>query len=213
MPNPEFVREELQRLIPPLLRRLKAGQAREECFRLLFKAYYSRVHNSFPAQRVSREDREDLTQEVFLRVYRSIEDCPEDVEGFERWLFTIARNVFLTWLQKSSRLKRRGLEVQPDSAGEGGFGETELREPHDSARGAALDRILVGERAELLHRAIREMPEQMRACVLMRVGQDRTYREIARLLGLAEGTVKAHLHRARMWLRTALGPYFEDFDL
>lgn len=212
MPNPEVVRPESRELVLSLLRNLKRHIDREESFRRLYKIYYSRIYHSFRGAQLSPEDRKDVTQDVFLRVYRGLEGCPEDVEGFERWLTTVARNAFRTWFQKTRRLKRSGLEVPlSDSSGE--EGAPEVQDPRDPSGGAALEALLEEERARLLHRAIDEMPEQMRACVLLRVGQDRTYAEIARLLGLAEGTVKAHLHRARMWLRTALGSHFEDFDV
>ena len=211
MPDPNAARSESRELVGSLLRKLKEGD--DESFRQLFAIYYARVRGFF-SPRLLLEDRKDLTQEVFLRVYRGLEGCPEDIEGFERWLFTVARNVLLSWLEKSRRLKRQGWEVPLTGAfGEDETGVPEIKDPREPARGAALKRLLEGERSRLLHQAIEKMPEQMRACVRLRVGQDRSYAEIASILGLAEGTVKAHLHRARVWLRTALGSYFEDFEL
>jgi len=212
MSEPEAVRTEAQGQVLSLLHKLKRGFDREESFRLLFRIYYPRIRGSF-SHIVPPEERKDLTQEVFLRIHRGLESCPGDVAGFERWLFTVAHNVFLSWLQKSQRLKRRGWEVPLSSTHEEDAGEPEIKDPREPLRGAALKRLLEEERARLLHQAIGKMPEQMRACVMLRVGQDRSYGEIASLLGLAEGTVKAHLHRARVWLRTALGSYFEDFEL
>lgn len=185
----------------------KPNHDRQGIFRSLYDRYHSRIYRSFPAGRVSREDRQDLTQEVFLRVYRGLDRSPDDPAGFERWLMTVARNFFRTWLKRS-----RSLEPFPAQGSED-RGELELADPGEPPQGTALSRLLENERAQLLHEAIEAMPDQMRACVLLRVGQDLTYREIAIVLGLAEGTVKAHLFRARALLRTSMGAYFEDFCL
>ena len=211
MPNSEIAGEDPEQLILSLLRKLKDGIDRDESFRQLFAIYYARVRRSFP-HRVPPEERQDLIQEVFLRVYRGLRGWPEDVEGFEHWLFAVARNVYRNWLQSRQRLKRQGWEVSLSGTLKED-GESELADAQKPPQDTVLEHLLQGERARLLHRAIEDMPEQMRACVLLRVGQDLKYREISTALGLAEGTVKAHLNRAKMWLRNALGPYFEDFDL
>jgi RNA polymerase sigma-70 factor (ECF subfamily) len=196
-----------------LLHKLKRNINREESFRQLFAIYYPRVRGSF-FYSLPWEERKDLTQEVFLRVFRGLEGCPEDVEGFERWLAAVVRNVLRNWFQRSRRFKRQGQEVSFSSlSGEDDALELEVKDFREPSGEAALQRLLEGERARLLHQAIEKMPEQMRACVMLRVGQDRSYREVAGLLGLALGTVKAHLHQARERLRSALGAYFEDFEL
>lgn len=197
--------------IRSLLYKLRRNIDRDESFGQLFAIYYPRVRGFFLC--LPLEERKDLAQEVFLRVFRGLERCPEDVEGFERWLAAVSRNVLRNWLQKSRRLKRRGWETPFSTVSGDDAEEPELKDPRDHPRGAALQRLLEGERARLLREAVGRMPEQMRACVMLRVGQDRSYREIAALLGLAQGTVKAHLHQARERLRKTLGSYFEDYEL
>ena len=195
-----------------LLRDLNRGIAREERFRQLFEAYYGRVRQGF--RRMPPAEREDLTQRVFLRVVSGFGKLPEDFEGFERWLSVVVRNVFRSWWTWSSRQKRRGEVVtMPADGAEVSAALPELEGQLEPAHGTALERLLVEERARLLHEAIGRMPEQMRACIRLRVGQERSNLEIASLLGLAEGTVKAHLHHARERLRSELGSYFQGFEL
>ncbi len=196
-----------------LLRDLNRGIAREERFQRLFEIYYGRVRGGC-FRRLPPAEREDLTQQVFLKVLSGLGRLPEDLEGFERWLSVVARNVLRSWWTWSTRQKRRGREATLAADGtDGSAALPELEEANEPAHGTALERLLAEERARLLREAIESMPGQMRACIRLRVGQERSHREIASLLGLAEGTVKAHLHHARERLRSELGSYFEGFEL
>jgi RNA polymerase sigma-70 factor, ECF subfamily len=195
--SPGLRTDELERL----LYKLKRNVDRDACFGQMFRHYYSRVRHIF---RGIPEESEDLTQDVFLRVFRSLETCPEDIPGFERWLSTVAHNVLRSTLQRLRRSKRQGWKVPLSTVlGEG----AESFEPEDPNIPPRDVMLIEDERARMLAQAIERMPEMMYACVALRIGQNRTYEEIALVLGLAVGTVKAHLHHAREWLRKELKPH------
>ena len=102
-------REERER-IARAVRQFKRGRDRERSFRLLFDHYYGVVQGFF-AQRVSTpEDRLDLTQETFLRVYKGLEGYRMEAD-FGTWLFRIAFNTHLKWLR--SLRSRRPASMDP----------------------------------------------------------------------------------------------------
>jgi RNA polymerase sigma-70 factor (ECF subfamily) len=191
-----------------LLGRLRAGQEREECFAALFRRFHDRVYRTFPGW-VPSAVRSELTQEVFLKVYRHLDTLPE--ERFEPWLHRVARRTFLSWYEAETRLKRRGVAVpweDPEARAGPAPGE---RQPSPAA--SPLDDALSRERQRVVRAAIEELPKQMRSCVLLRLHHDWSLEEIARVLRLAPGTVKAHLHGARSRLKSRLAAYFSEIRL
>lgn len=190
-----------------LLARLNAGENREEDFADLFRRYHDRVYRWFP-RTVAPAVRSELTQEVFLKVYRHMGKLPE--ERFEAWLYRVARRTFLSWYESETRLKRKGAVVSWDD----GEAQAELQAeaPGRAPQTSPLQDALSAERKQVLRAAIEELPTQMRSCVLLRLVHDRTIEEVARALRLAPGTVKAHLHAARARLKPRLAAYYSDID-
>jgi len=197
-------RDEFLRL---LVENLKAGVDAEESFAALFRRFYGRVYNTFASSRIPAETRKELTQDVFSKVYQHRESCP--AAAFDRWLLRIARTTFLSWFEREGRLKRRGREISWEDLGPG---EAEARAAGHSTDELPLERLLDRERAELLLRAVEELPDRMRQCVLLRSYQGLSEAEIAATLHMAVGTVKAHLHAARKRLRDRLDVELRTVD-
>lgn len=174
---------------------LKRGEDRERNSRILFDRYYGSVQRFFAKRVSSYEDRLDLTQETFLRVYRGIEGFRGDSQ-FGTWLFRVAHNTFLKW-----SMRKRVVTTPLESELEEGDAS---KEPADT-ESTPLEKTLDAERSELLLEAVGELPEQMRKCTLLRIEQDLSYREIGAVLHLSTETVKVHLFQARKKLRTSLG--------
>lgn len=191
-----------------LVARLKVEASRDEGFTALFRRFHDRVYRSFPGW-VAPAVRSELTQEVFLKVYRHADTLPE--ECFERWLHRVSRRTFLSWYESENRLKRKSVVVPwEDPQAQAGLQPSQkLKSPRPSPLDDALD----AERQRVLRAAIEELPTQMRSCVLLRVVHDRTIEEVARALRLAPGTVKAHLHAARARLKPRLHAFFSEIDL
>ena len=135
---------------------------------------------------VGRHDlAEDLTQEIFLKIFRAL-DTFDRRANFQTWLISVSRNLCIDHyrsVRKERELVDRNVDaedVPPVS-----------REPDALA---ALER---GDRRMLLHRALEQLPETLRTAVLMRDIQEQSYRDIARALDLPEGTVKSRINRGR----------------
>ena len=137
----------------------------------------------------NRHDAEDLTQEVFVRVFRSLSQYTPGT--FEGWLHRITTNLFLDGVRRKARIR---FDALPDDAGDRLAG----REPgpaqvyddanYDPDVQAALD----------------QLPAEFRAAVVLCDVEGLTYEEIADVLGVKLGTVRSRIHRGRSQLRTAL---------
>lgn len=191
----------------------QAGIDREENFRRLFERYYRPVYRFFEKRGFSREECRDLTQETFIRVYIGMAGFRGEAR-FETWLFHIATNTYMKELRHRSAQKRAGHHIPLDDSGTAQTSASEGRTVVDPAsdRGP-LDDVLNGEQRQVLRQAIASLPEQMRKCLLLRLYQELSYKEIARVMRLSEETVKAHLYQARQRLRAQLADYFGEIEL
>jgi RNA polymerase sigma-70 factor (ECF subfamily) len=199
--------------IEAIVKRLRDDVSREESFRLLFDRFYGPLFRFFEHRGFSREECQDLIQETFLRVYRSI-DAFRGEARWEHWLFRIAANTASKAWRHRAAAKRAGGVVSWDGTD---MEDLSPAAAGGSLRGAAastqLRQLLDNERRELLTQALDGLPAQMRRCVRLRMLQDLDYREIAEILQISPSTVKVQLFKARKRLQMELGGSFADFDL
>jgi RNA polymerase sigma-70 factor, ECF subfamily len=137
----------------------------------------------------NQHDAEDLTQEVFVRVFRAL---PSYTPGtFEGWLHRITTNLFLDLARRRQRIRFEGLA---DEA----VGQLSCDEPSPSQAFDA--RHLDADITE----ALRALPPEYRAAVVLCDIEGLSYEEIADALGVKLGTVRSRIHRGRAQLRAAL---------
>ena len=184
----------------------QAGEDPEGSFRVLFEHYYASVRRFFSKRVFSTEDRLDLTQETFLRVYTGLEGFRRESK-FDTWLFRIAHNTHLKWLRHLRPDETDAVSL-PGEEGHGGTGTAEITAIATDER--ALDEMLLDEKQHLLRDAIQELPTQMRESTELRVYQELSYREISAAMHLSVDTVKFHLFQARKKLKKRLK---NDLDL
>jgi RNA polymerase sigma-70 factor (ECF subfamily) len=155
-------------------------------FELLFEKYRGPVYGFARRMLGNSASAEDACQETFLRMVTSA-GTYEPSARFRAWLFTIARNCCLNMLRRP-----RVLTLLPES-------------PVPDRRTAAPP--VAAARAECdgcLEQAIAELPEAWREAFLLRYRHALEYQEIADVTGQPLGTVKTHIHRARLQLAIAL---------
>ena len=177
-----------------------------ESFQILFRRHFSQVHWFFQRKGIPAEDARDLTQEVFLSVYKGLPQLQEPSQ-FTGWLFVIARNVFHHHLEKQYAQKR---SWAPAGAGESRRSKFDPDTVADRSAASASDIVLDREKVAKLGEALRQLPSQMRRCLHLRLAEECSYEDIAVTMGISIGTVKSHIHRAREKLREELRPYFGD---
>lgn len=180
-----------------LLRRLRDRD--ERAFRELVEGHRDRVYNITFRMLGNRAEAEDVAQEVFISVFKTIDQFREEAK-FSTWLYRVTVN------HCKNRIKYLAVRHDRD--------RDELDDDHDphSANGAiggprpaAPDRALEGAQMEkLMQEAIASLDDDHRVVVVLRDIEDLSIEEICEITGLPDGTVKSRLHRARLVLRKKL---------
>ena len=173
----------------------------------LVKRHQKIVYVSLYQLAPERNDLQDLTQEVLLRVCRSIKSL-RNPKTFKYWMNRIITNLFYDELRKKPRrLQTSSLDAPQyqDDERSGGRDVPDKREmPHELALHSELD--------QHIQQAISELPEQFRTIIVLREIQGLSYEEIASLTNANIGTVKSRLARARGRLQEMLQPYINDLQ-
>jgi RNA polymerase sigma-70 factor (ECF subfamily) len=175
---------------PDFLDRLRAGDAR--AFEALVTAYQHRVFGVAARMLGSRVQAEDVAQEVFLRVHRSVAAFRGEAR-LSTWLYGITSRLCLSRLASPGRRHERASRPLTDDT---------LRDPADPAAHAER-----GELQAALGAAIAALPEERRIVMILRDVEGLSYEEIAAALELEPGTVRSRLHRARMEIKERLEPF------
>jgi len=180
-----------------LVSRFKAGE--EEVFEMLVRRYKSRVYNV--VFNLARDEHlsEDITQQVFIRMYRFLPYFGGKSK-FYTWLYRLMINLTLNNLKK---VKRNGFFKGVPSLKE----EVDLVERVRDESFSPPKVLLNKELAEKIKLAVGSLSEKLRAVFVLREFEDLSYAELAKILGCSRGTVKSRLFRAREELRKKLSPY------
>ena len=149
------------------------------------------------------QDRADLAQEVWIRVYRNIKRLQDPVK-FKSWLSRITTNLFYDELRKR---KRRKITVSLDAARPMDDGEMDWQVASDYP--TPEDDLTTREFYGQLKLALTNLPETFRTTIVLREIEDMTYEEIAEITGVSLGTVKSRIARARSKLQTILKQYLD----
>ena len=152
---------------------------------LVVRQHWRKVFNVAYKFVGKHDEAEDLTQDIFLRIFKSLETFDRRA-NFQTWLISVSRNLCIDHY-RSVRKERETIdrdidvnELSPASADQGPFAALEQR-----------DRVV------LLRRALGALPRTLRTAVVMRDIQELSYQEIADQLRLPEGTVKSRINRGR----------------
>jgi RNA polymerase sigma-70 factor (ECF subfamily) len=182
-----------------LMQRVRHGDT--EAFAALRERYAGRVFGFFFKALRDRADAEDLTQEVFLRLFRSRASYQPRAR-FTTWIFHITQNVARNALR--SRRRRPCVRLDPEAPGSQALFEGLLPD-----RGDAPSRPLeLSELAGQVRAAVAGLAGRQRTALELHQFHDRTYAEVAEELDMSPKAAKSLLYRARNQLREALTPLF-----
>jgi RNA polymerase sigma-70 factor (ECF subfamily) len=181
-----------------LMLRVKDGD--EDSFRVLLQKHRNPVIHFVFRMVQDRAIAEELSQEVFLRVYRS-RATYEPTAKFTTWLFRIATHLALNWLRdgRNERGHQR-LDAPRDSEEDGDMPAREVPDRKPSVE----QRMVYQTRLQEVKDAIALLPEKQRAAVLMHKYEEMEYSQIANVLECSESAVKSLLFRAYETLRARL---------
>jgi len=167
------------------------------------KAYVFACHMSFG----DSEEAQDLTQEVFLRLFRNIKKF-RGKSSFYTWFYRIVLNTCLD----EKRRRRRWERIFPfwrSTLNKGGQSKEESEEQPDLGKSSnPMTALNEKQLTREIQKALMSLPEKQRVAFQLKVFQEMSIREIAQVMGSAEGTVKSHLFRATHFLRKVL----KDWD-
>ena len=180
---------------------VKAGD--EQSFELLLQRYRTPLVNFIFRMVRSREQAEDLAQEVFIRVYRAREEYVPSAK-FTTWLFRIATNLALNSL-RDHRYQKLEMSIDAPLSTDAENGDERTFEIAE--RRPTIEQELVEQaRKQMIRHAIEKLPEKQRAAVLLHKYQELDYAEIAKILSCSESALKSLLFRAYESLRVELAP-------
>ncbi|MEJ8755885.1 sigma-70 family RNA polymerase sigma factor [Pontibacter sp. H259] len=163
-----------------ILEKFANPDSRNLAFNQLVRKYQQKVYWHIRKMVIEHEDADDLTQEVFLKVWKNLENFRQDAQLYT-WLYRIATNECLTFL--SSKKRKFFLPIN-DVA-------TELAEKIDSSTDISGDEIQLK-----LQKALLKLPDKQRLVFNMKYYDELKYEEISEILGTSVGALKASYHLA-----------------
>jgi len=178
-----------------LIAQVKCGNV--SAFRKLFDAYHVPVYGFVLRFLGSAHDAEDVTQEVFVKAYRKIKSL-RDARYFSSWLFRIAKNQALNYMERQRNKQVDSLEGDRERVERTSLNSDPVHSPQD--------RVEMAELEGLLQSALNDLPETLRSAFVLGVIEGYSYKEVAEMLKCSVGNVKARVFRARSLLTSKLKP-------
>lgn len=168
---------------------LKVQQGDANAFEALVTAYQKQVYSLALRTVGNPEDAADLSQEAFLRAYRSIGSFRGDSK-FSVWLYRLTTNICIDFLRSKGRKPTVSLTMENDDEETQELDVADDRfDPEENFQRAELQRAV--------QRGLNSLPEEFRTILVLRELEGMSYAEIGEILHLEEGTVKSRLFRAR----------------
>ena len=182
-------------VVASLVRRCNTGDA--AAWEEIVRRYQRRIYNICYRFAGSADDAEDLAQEVFIKVYRTLQTYDADRAAFTTWLTTITRNLLVDHFRKTKQ--DRVTDSIDASVTQEEDGRTLADQLEDSKKSP--DAVVQSHQAgAAVHGALQKLSPELREAVILRDLQDMDYKEIAAVLKVPEGTVKSRINRGRMEL-------------
>ena len=158
-----------------ILQLAREPRTREEGFRQLVLAYQHRLYQVIRRQLPSHEDADDVLQNTFLKVFRHL-DGFEGRSELYTWMYRIAQNEVFNFVKRNAKMKMVALENQVEKR----------EEPH----------LNPDELVRCLEMAVNGLPERQQMVFRMRYYDELSYKQMADILKLTEGALKASFHHA-----------------
>ena len=182
-----------------LVRRCVAGDA--VAWEEIVQRYNRRIYNICYRFAGSADDAQDLTQEVFIKMYRTLNSYDVGRGAFMTWVTTITRNLLVDHFRKSKQDRvTDSIDAAPSEHEDATPLSDKIQDRTPSPDASAQSR----ETRETVHRALQKLSPELREAVILRDLQDMDYREIAAVLRVPEGTVKSRINRGRAELARLL---------
>jgi RNA polymerase sigma-70 factor (ECF subfamily) len=195
-----------------LIARLQAGD--EAAVHELTERYGARIYQLALRHMKNREDAEEVTQDVLMKVYRKVGAFRGDA-ALSSWIYRITFNTAMSKLRNTRLARQADQEKERALAAAAAAGEERPRAPRQAADWSRMpdEELLKAQLREAVAEAIRELPEIYRAPVVLRDIEGLTTEEASSRLKLKDQTLKSRLHRGRLMLRERLRAFTTGLSL
>ena len=186
-------------VVASLVRRCLAGDA--VAWEEIVQRFHRRIYNICYRFTGSQDDAQDLAQEVFIKIYRTLNSYDVDKGAFMTWVATLTRNLLVDHFRKSKQDRLTDSMEEPTAVEDDGLSIATRIEDTGPSPDA---RLQTRETQEVVQKALQKLSPELREAVILRDLQDMDYREIALALKVPEGTVKSRINRGRTELARLL---------
>jgi RNA polymerase sigma-70 factor (ECF subfamily) len=176
----------------------KLQQGNEQAFKQLVENYQKLVVNTCFGMVHNTEDAEDIAQEVFIEVFRSIQNFRADSK-ISTWLYRIAVNRSLNFIRDNKR-KKWYHSIEDIVKGK----KQQLSEIQHGNNETPLSEMENSQRARIIHEAIDSLPENQKTAFTLNKYEDLSYKEISEVMDLSVSSVESLIHRAKIKLQKKL---------
>lgn len=165
-------------------------EGKEGAWEMLVNTYSKRVFNMAYQFTGSHEEAEDLTQEIFLKLYGSLTKYNFE-KNFTAWLLTLAKNYLIDEYRKTKWEKKQRDDFNEHLMNSDASDNPEVR-------------LLMGENNKILWEGLNHLASEVRMAIILKEIQGKKYEEVAEILNLPVGTIKSRINRGRLQLAKIL---------
>lgn len=184
--------EAAQEAVARLVRQCMAGDS--HAWQQLVTAQHRRIYAICYRFTGSSTDAEDLTQDVFLKLYRNLASFDAQKGSFQTWITTLARNLLVDHFRRT-RMER--VSDSLDASFDGEENSPTMADRLADKRPTQEQQVAGFELKSQIQNALKQLSPELREAVILRDLEDMDYKEIAQVLHIPEGTVKSRISRGR----------------
>ena len=182
-----------------LVRRCVSGDS--SAWEEIVQRYHRRIYNICYRFAGTSDDAQDLTQEVFIKMYRTLNSYDVGKGAFMTWVTTVTRNLLVDHFRKTKQDRMTdSIDTAPSEHEDAQPLSAQIADPSRSAH----EQVQSRETREAVHQALQKLSPELREAVILRDLQDMDYKDIAGALKVPEGTVKSRINRGRAELARLL---------
>jgi len=168
-------------------------QGNDAAWESIVNSYGRRIYNLSYRYTGRRDEAEDLTQEIFIKVYQNMKSYRSDAGTFQNWVLKVGRNLIIDHYRQTRRFQQAA-----------GTEEMETMNLKDDKVPNPLRAAEQLEASRFLQDGLQALSPELKEAIILRDLEGMAYQEIAELLGIPEGTVKSRINRGRLELAKLL---------
>ena len=198
---------EESQLTAVVIKRCLGGDA--SAWEEIVRTHNRRIYNICYRFTGSQDDAEDLTQEVFIRIYKTLKSYDLERGAFTTWVTTMTRNLLVDHFRKSKQDRMTDSMDASPAADEDAPTLGDQIQDEKPRPDAAVE---TQQKQKMVQEALKKLSPELREAVILRDLQDMDYREIADALKVPEGTVKSRINRGRTELARLLSRTYRQVN-